>query len=102
MSLRDKIKGTAIFMCAETLLSVLTSRLDNFRNVHGIAEGDTRLAIATHDNLYWVVVTANHITQCFRSSRGHETEEAALQEMAQGLSDKVWEKAKKDNITLSK
>jgi hypothetical protein len=100
MSLRDKIKGTVIR--AETFLSVLTSRLDNFRYVYGLAEGQTRLAIATHDNLYWVIVDSKPVTTTARSSYGHKTEEAALQAMAESLSEKVWKKAKENGITLAK
>ncbi|KAG9562575.1 hypothetical protein KCU71_g7488, partial [Aureobasidium melanogenum] len=74
---------------------------DNFRYISDI-EGDPKIAVATHDKLYWVIVQHEDAPEYWFSSEGHKTEEAALQSMAGTLRDQVWKKAKKNNITLSK
>lgn len=63
------------------------------------------IAVATHDKLYWIIVHGKFASDgpnYWFSGAGFETEEAALQSMAEALSDEVWKKAKKNNITLSK
>jgi Xaa-Pro aminopeptidase len=101
MSLRAQINGTVILMNAETLPLVLTS-LDNFRYVYGLTEGDIRIAIATHDDLYWAIVTARNRSEYVHAIRGHNTEREALQHVAQYLSDEVWKMAKENNVPLPK
>jgi hypothetical protein len=70
--------------------------------VYGLTEGDARIAIATHDNLYWAIVTARNIPEYVHAIRGHNTEKEALQHVAQYLSDEVWKKAKENNVPLPK
>lgn len=89
-------------MRANTLSVALTLRVDNFRFIYGLHIGDPVIAIATHDRLYWVIVEAKNATEFIRSTSGYKTEDEALQNMAQDLSDKVWQKAKDKYITLSK
>ncbi|KAH0370058.1 hypothetical protein KCU65_g2774, partial [Aureobasidium melanogenum] len=74
---------------------------DNFCYVSDI-ESDPKIAVATHDKLYWVIVDHKDVSEYWFSSRGYKTEEAALRSMAETLSDLAWKKAKKNNITLSK
>ena len=99
MSLRAQIQGTTVLIF---IPSILTSHPDNFRYIHGLAEGDITIVIATHDNLYWAIVTAKNVNQRFRSARGHESEMAALQSMAECVSELAWQKTKENGITLSK
>lgn len=101
-ALRAQIKGMMLCMRAEIFLLIFAPRTDNFRYVYALFEKDPIIAIATHDKLYWVIVDAKGCPHIFFSDKGHESEEGALQDMAQDLSERVWQKAKDSHITLSK
>jgi hypothetical protein len=74
---------------------MLISTPDNFRYIHHIIDGDPIIAIAMHDNLHWAVVSYKWSTHgYYRSKYGHETEEAALQDLAQSMAIDVWKKTK--------
>lgn len=101
-SLRAQIKGMMTCTRSGILRLVLTLRPDDFRFVYGIYEEEPIVAIATHDNLYWVIVHAKKSPHTYTSDNGHKSEGDALQDMAKGLSDKVWKMAKDTHITLPK
>jgi len=60
------------------------------------------VVIATHDNLFWVIVSATTTSSYWSSGKGHKTEVDALKSMALSLSNEAWQKAKEDGITLSR
>lgn len=64
--------------------------------------GEPNISVATHDNLFWVIVQHNDNGWRWQSSKRFESDEAALQDMLKFFSTQVWEKAKERNITLSK
>ena len=84
------------------LSSVPTSQLDNYRWLYDLNEGDPTIAVATQDNLYWVIVHAKGSPHVFASDSGHQSEADALQDTAQDLSNRVWQMAKDNHITLPK
>jgi hypothetical protein len=102
LSLCAKIKGTSGCVRATIFLPMLMSCLDNFRFLYPKTEGDPILAAATHDKLYWVIVSGKNFNEVMSSTSGYETEEAALQQFARHVTTRVWTRAKGNGITLPK
>jgi hypothetical protein len=76
--------------------------LDKFRYIHYLMEADPIVAIAKHDDLYWAIVSLNKHYGLYRSKSGHETEEAALQDLAHLVAVEVFNTTKNGNLILSK
>jgi hypothetical protein len=78
------------------------SRLENFRYLYPQIATDPIIAIAKHDNLYWIIITAKGAGDVLSSKSGSETEEVALQKCAEFMAIQVWSQAKDNGLTLSK
>ncbi|KAH0338985.1 hypothetical protein KCU81_g7365, partial [Aureobasidium melanogenum] len=73
-------------------IALRTQIKDNFRYIY-LTEQDPTVTVVTHDKLYWVRIQAKN-ADTWQSSHGCKTEEAALQDMSESLSDEVWQTAK--------
>ncbi|KAG9662990.1 hypothetical protein KCU95_g3807, partial [Aureobasidium melanogenum] len=98
--LRAQIKGTYLFAQVDSTTSTNASP-ENVLFIHPNL-GEPNISIATHDNLFWVLVEHKNNGWLWNSAKGFESDEAALQAMLKSLSAQVWQKAKERNLTLPK
>jgi hypothetical protein len=64
---------------------------------------DVKITLASHDKVWWVIIVPNNRpADRIYSQKGSTTKEAAMENMLVDLSQDVWWKLQRENISLPK